>query len=240
MTLSTEPQDPADQIEYYLSGKMSLEERRQFEDMLLHNDALADEVYADMGVREFLARAHALEAADPVPGAGDQHASASQPEEHASASQPHQHAPRRPPVVELSARHRRARWQRWAVAALPLAAVLAVVWWMPNWSRGPEPTALRGVERAPELVVPRGDVGGVPSEFRWTADAGASSYRLDLYDMSMRPVYQTTTTDTMVIVPPAILEPFNELMWMVVPLDGARQEREGSLPSRVRWGGGGS
>jgi hypothetical protein len=87
---------------------------------------------------------------------------------------------------------------RWAVpsAVAAVLVVMAVVW-QTNQPEGPP--VFRGV--APlSPVAPVGDLPAVPERFTWSADAGATRYRFELFDATSLPVASEVVADTFVVI----------------------------------------
>lgn len=126
-------------------------------------------------------------------------------------------------------------WRAWFLRiALPAAAVLLIVWLLPDRSlqRSTElPPVLRGAARVTVALEPIGAVERFPERFAWSADPLAQRYRFELYDAAARLRHTQVTSDTVTTVPPALqteaaggTPPWPGGAWRVVPIDAGGHE----------------
>lgn len=132
-------------------------------------------------------------------------------------------------------------WPRFAVrVALPVAAALLAVWFVPQLlgprlETGPAPgtDVVRGAEGDVRALEPAGVLAASPERFAWTPDPAAVSYRLEVFGPDGAMISTSVTSDTTVsaaalgVVLPASGE------WRVVPVDADGHERTAS--ERRAW-----
>ncbi len=126
-------------------------------------------------------------------------------------------------------------WRVWFLRiALPAAAVLLIVWLLPDRSlrRSTDlPPVLRGAARVTVALEPIGAVERFPERFAWSADPLAQRYRFELYDAASTLRHTQVTNDTVTTLPPALqaeaaggTRPWPGGSWRVVPIDAAGHE----------------
>lgn len=157
-----------ERLQRYLLGEMSLEERSAYEDEVLANEDLVDEIYADENARaaiETAVRARRERAL------------------RASATSPHQAWWRR-------------GLGRWLIPAAAVAAVVTFALLRPSPTLVPAPV-FRGEGTELSAIGPEGDVPTVPQRFLWHPGK-AATYRFELFDASSTRIFSTVTSDTFV------------------------------------------
>lgn len=90
----------------------------------------------------------------------------------------------------------------------------------------PVPAPGREVMRSQSVdtVSPLGDVTLAPAEFKWRAVAGASRYRVRLFEVDRTELWNTTVSQTSVALDDSVREkivPLKSLLWDVTALDDA-------------------
>ncbi|MGH7740986.1 MAG: hypothetical protein ACRENS_03075 [Candidatus Eiseniibacteriota bacterium] len=182
----------------YRAGAMGDSERAAFEGEALADDALFEALY----------REGALDALLPI-GATAPQASASRAE---SAKR------------EKRVRERRTWWgmrgSQWAwsisMGVVIGAAFSLLVVRRPSVRPGTE--TLRGGQTSLILLEPVGPVSAAPGRFRWTRQAGAASYRVELFDRRGTRLGTVVTADTSLSVEAFTTTRPREGQWRVVPL----------------------
>jgi hypothetical protein len=155
----------------YRAGAMSAAERAAFEREALASDALSEALYAEVS----------LDLVRPAP----RPLTASAP----AASRP------MATVTPLPLRRSRSA-ARWLVPlAAGVIAVSALVLLRPRPSVTPGADVLRGVASLSALE-PVGNVTATPERFRWTSVPGATSYRVELFDLSGNSMGTAVSRDT--------------------------------------------
>ena len=115
---------------------------------------------------------------------------------------------------------RGGRWVRRAWMATVVAAAVLVIFVRPGPITNDETAGLHRdptiqVADAPVPVSPSG-VAANPRAFQWTSAAGASQYRLTLFDADGNVIFETRLTDTMVSLPDSIaLSAGRQYLWKV-------------------------
>jgi len=150
-------------------------------------------------------------------------------------------------ALESAARARRERevtaasaqpwWRRGLVRWLaPVAVVAAVaVFMFTQQTQTPDgPPVFRGGGGDVVAVEPAGEVDQLPSHFTWTALAGATYYRFELFDAASTLVLETVTADTALIIDPATTEVPAEGYWVVTPLNDLRVRAGEATLTRYR------
>lgn len=183
----------------YRAGAMPADERAAFERQVVASEALSEALYAEVS----------LDALD------------------AEARETARVLDARP---ALAARSRRG-WS-WGVTRvlLPAAAALIVVAGIfrlagPPRGAHPAPDTVRGAEALAAPLEPVGELAAPPQRFVWSRDAGAESYRVDLYALDGSVIGTSVTRDTTMDF--AALSPAEVAAgeWQVVPLDADGLER---------------
>jgi hypothetical protein len=80
------------------------------------------------------------------------------------------------------------------------------------------------------LLEPVGPIAGPPRQFRWTRDAGAERYRVELFDQNATRVGVAVTSDTILAAGALSSRTLNAGQWRVVPIG----EGGVDLPRHVR------
>lgn len=204
-----------DRLAAYVAGTLTHEEAARFEREAARDPHLAEELYAELQMQAALeagAEQAAPRAARSGHEAGDRVAE---------------------PAAEGETPGR--RWWRWPLRlALPAAAVVLIMWLLPDRSlrRGTDlPPVLRGGARVTVAIEPTGTVERFPLAFVWSADPLAARYRFELYDHTSRLRHTLVTTDTLATLPPALQESatagdpaWRSGYWRVVPIDAGGHE----------------
>ncbi len=92
---------------------------------------------------------------------------------------------------------------------------------------------MRGEGGAVRLVTPAGAVDAAPTRFTWTRDAGAESYRVEIFDAEGTRVATAVTRDTTMDAATLPAQPPAAGDWRVVPIAPDGAERPAS--ERVSW-----
>lgn len=119
----------------------------------------------------------------------------------------------------------------WLPVAVSALLVVALFLW-----RDRQRASLRGGTRpsgpiaALVLLEPVGPIADPPRQFRWTRDAGAERYRVELFDQNAQNVGVAVTNDTVLAAGALSNRTLNAGQWRVVPIgaDGV------DLPRHVR------
>lgn len=134
-------------------------------------------------------------------------------------------------------------WLRWpqlagAMAALVAAVAVGYTLWDPEPRVQPRQDA-PAVYRTGQvqLLAPAGDVAGAPSVLEWRAFAGADSYDVKVLEVDRTPLWQGSTREPRVDLPPAIVAlfvPGKTVTWEVTARDPAGAAVGESGPRQFR------
>jgi hypothetical protein len=131
------------------------------------------------------------------------------------------------PAVER-APARTGKWFRLPMWATSMAAALAVALGVflvvrtPGLAPGDVQPATVYRATGVEIVSPVGEVGDVPTEFRWQAVPGAARYEVKVLEVDGTEIWRSTTQTTsapLTDVVRAAAKPARTLTWTVTPLD---------------------
>jgi len=122
------------------------------------------------------------------------------------------------------------------VYVLPAAAVVLLALFISQWRRSlaPDEEVLRGSASAIELLEPIDEIDAPPSRFRWTADAGAERYRVEIYDERGSLLNTALVAGSSVSAAELGAAGLLAGEWRVVPIDDEGFERAASARARYR------